>query len=179
MRFNNSFFGASFALFILAFANLPFETTAWHAAQIYHPKYIHTSIKSLQGRYLLELTAESNVDEMLDRIFENNLGIKVHRIFTHKFFTGLSIEVYDYSNIESLLDQSSVVSMSVNRMIKRASPIPAVKKAQPEKSSSLTPETIKSLMPHNISQVNRARQELNLTGQGVFIGIIDSGMHVI
>lgn len=65
--------------------------------------------------------------------------------------------------------------MSANRMIQRASPIPPVKRAEPNANSTFTPETIRSLMPHNASQVNKARQELNLTGQGVFVGIIDSG----
>ncbi|KAG1082093.1 hypothetical protein G6F42_022703 [Rhizopus arrhizus] len=66
--------------------------------------------------------------------------------------------------------------MSANRMIQRASPIPPVKRAEPNANSTFTPETIKSLMPHNASQVNKVRQELNLTGQGVFVGIIDSGI---
>ncbi|KAL9542274.1 hypothetical protein PS6_009883 [Mucor atramentarius] len=113
---------------------------------------------------------------MLSRLAENKLGVKVHKPFRHKFFSGLSIEVLDYDSIGSLLDETSVVSMSANRMIQRASPIPPVKRAEPNANSTFTPETIRSLMPHNASQVNKARQELNLTGQGVFVGIIDSGI---
>ncbi|KAL9544843.1 hypothetical protein MBANPS3_007427 [Mucor bainieri] len=177
MRVNNNLSSAIVAaVLVLAIIWLPCIVFARHLDSIYHPKYIHSSAKCLQGRYLIELATKTDVDSMLHRMAEQKLGVKVHKTFRHKFFSGLSIEVLDYDCIGPLLDEASVVSMSANRMIQRASPLPPTKMAEPNSNSTFTPETIRSLMPHNASQVNKVRQELNLTGQGVFIGIIDSGI---
>lgn len=176
MRVNNSFFSAIAATtLVLALTHIPCLVTARHLDSIYHPKYIHSSAKCLQGRYLIEVATTTDVDDMLHWMTEQKLGVKVHKTFKHKFFSGLSIEVQDYDSIGPLLDETSVVSMSANRMIQRASPIPPIKRAEPNSNSTITPDMIRSLMPHNASQVSKARQELNLTGQGVFVGIIDSG----
>ncbi|KAL0145538.1 peptidase S8/S53 domain-containing protein, partial [Mucor lusitanicus] len=177
MRVSSPLLSAITASLVLALTQLPCLVTARHLNSIYHPKYIHSSAKCLQGRYLIELATTSDVDDMLHWMTgQEELGVKVHKTFKHRFFSGLSIEVLDNESIGLLLDKASVVSMSANRMIQRASPIPPIERAKPSSDSIFTPETIRSLMPHNASQVNKARQELNLTGQGVFVGIIDSGI---
>ncbi|KAK4517872.1 uncharacterized protein ATC70_001220 [Mucor velutinosus] len=176
MRVNSNFLSAITACLVVALAHIPCLVTARHLDAIYHPKYIHSPVKCLQGRYLIELATKTDVDNMLHWMAGQKLGVKVHKTFRHKFFSGLSIEIQDHDSIGPLLDEASVISMSANRMIQRASPIPPITRAEPDSNSIFTPETIRSLMPHNTSQVRRARQELHLTGQGVFVGIIDSGI---
>jgi hypothetical protein len=142
-----------------------------------HPKYVFNSrFKAMNKRFLIELD-DAFPESFLTAIpTEYRDQIKVHKEFTHELFRGLSIEILDQEHavLRSMLALPNIASVSPNRIIQRAHTI-SLQDDHLISNQTISSEWVKKLLPHRSSQVNKVHQELNLTGEGIFIGVIDTG----
>lgn len=142
----------------------------------------------LPKKYFIELKDDTvNATQvLLDAMRDHNLtqdDIRIDRVITHKFLIAISIEIIEEERetliLDAIMNDASTQSISPISVIK---PVdfysPEVEYRTPIKSiHDLTAEQIDFVSPHRLSQVDRAHNELNLTGEGLFIGIIDSGIN--
>lgn len=156
-----------------------------HALDIHnHHKYVfNNKFKALNRRFLVELNATTSPESFLATIpTEYQDLIKVHKSFTHELFRGLSIEILDQEHavLRSMLGFPNIISISPNTIIERRRTIPRqVDQLQNTSGSpTLSRDWVQKLLPHSSSQVDKVHQELNLTGEGIFIGIIDDGKYL-
>lgn len=136
----------------------------------HHPKYRAAHERdSIPHKYIIEFEQDASTD-----FLHSMNGVNVRRTFEHKLFQGVSIEITDTDNKEfilgAILDHPDIAFVSPNRAIKSNA-------VTIKNNYGLSPNSIEKILPHEIHQVDRARKELNLTGEGIFVGIIDTGMN--
>lgn len=122
--------------------------------------------KILSRHYLVELY-ETNPNATTEFIDSFHTLFDIHRIISHRFLQAVSIEMKDNLTISSLHTHLTVKSISPIQIIHRADSTPAL--------HNLTPVQVGLVSPHRLSQVDKIHHELKLTGQGIFIGLIDTG----
>ncbi|GAA5800629.1 hypothetical protein HPULCUR_006065 [Helicostylum pulchrum] len=123
--------------------------------------------KILSRHYLVELY-ETNPNATTEFIDSFHTLFDIHRIISHRFLQAVSIEMKDNLTISSLHTHLTVKSISPIQIIHRADSTPAL--------HNLTPVQVGLVSPHRLSQVDKIHHELKLTGQGIFIGLIDTGV---
>lgn len=163
---------------LLSLLLLFFLSNPLHAYNVYdHPKYVfNAKSEAMNRRFLVELDASSTPESFMATVpIKYRDQIKVHKSFTHELFRGLSIEILDQEHavLRSMLALSNIASVSPNRIVNR-SRIPS-NHAVHASNTTISREWVKKLLPHQFSQVDKVHQELNLTGEGIFIGVIDGG----
>ncbi|KAG0165508.1 hypothetical protein DFQ28_000399 [Apophysomyces sp. BC1034] len=146
-----------------------------------HPKYRKDKSRShIQGQYLVEFARDASIDshEFIRGLETEVPGISLRQrySFSHKLFNGVSFEMQG-------LEQSST-----DRLLKAIVDKDIVSRVYPNTESvhadaapigineEVEPATVKKLLPHSLTQVDRVHQELNITGKGVLLCIIDSGI---
>ncbi|KAI8066214.1 peptidase S8/S53 domain-containing protein [Gilbertella persicaria] len=161
---------ASLICFVLILAlNIARANRTLPANVVYHPKYCPTQDPVIDRNYLIELTENND-------LWIESAHIHVKKRFNHPLFTGALIEVVDgqEASLKPLLDHENVVSISPNKMIQLPAFVPQAPNGS--QGATLSADMVKSLLPHEFSQVNRVRRELNLTGEGILVGLIDTGI---
>lgn len=139
--------------------------------RILHPKFRGSHADSIPLKYIIEFEPDTS-PSFLDAIE----GISIRRVYAHALFQGVSIEITNTENedtiLQSILDHPGIAFVSPNRAIQSNS-------VTISNSYNLSPDSIEKLLPHEIHQVDRVRKELGLTGNGIFVGIIDSGTNLL
>ncbi|ORX58332.1 subtilisin-like protein [Hesseltinella vesiculosa] len=141
----------------------------------------------LSNSYIIELASTDSVasfSSLFTKTFSKD--VTINHEFNHRLFSGLTVTINDPHAISdqgihsahdnllaSLFDHHHVVSVHQNSIIPR----PKVASVQPlYTSGQIANGTFASMMPHALTQVDRVHKELNNTGRGVVIGIIDTGV---
>ncbi|KAI8147305.1 peptidase S8/S53 domain-containing protein [Fennellomyces sp. T-0311] len=145
----------------------------------------------IPGRFIVEfpLTTDDvkhTGDAFLERLQEvfPDISFSIPRTFNHKFMKGITIQIDD-------LDGSTTQSQRLHQKVYRfatdsgfADKVHHVHTlARPQATTSGSPAPFTSnapnarhLLPHKLTQVDRIHREFNNTGQGIVIGILDSGI---
>jgi hypothetical protein len=147
----------------------------------------HTKRETFARHYFVELNENnpSATELFMQYIHNHHLenDIHIHRIISHQFLNAISIEIKDtereYAILKALSEEKQnkiVESISSIRAIQRTEFVaPSMEVASAEKLHNLTAEQVNLLSPHRLSQVDKVHEELSLNGEGLFIGVIDSG----
>lgn len=154
--------------------------------ELHDPKYNHRDGNLLDRKYFVELKdGTSNAEDVFMNIIRNHHvenDIQIRSVINHKFLNAVSMEIRDARKETTILNifmkDSNVESITPISLV---DPVdyssPEVEYRTPIKSvHNLTSEQIGLASPHRLSQVDRVHNDLNLTGEGLFIGIIDSGV---
>ncbi|KAG0165509.1 hypothetical protein DFQ30_008369 [Apophysomyces sp. BC1015] len=146
-----------------------------------HPKF--KQIRNRQhntGQYLVEFKSDAAVDSnSFIRDIESEVpGIELtlRRSFSHELFNGVSFEVdglqetNQHQLLEAIVAKDDVLHV-----------YPNTKAAHPSASllninNDVDKETVKTLLPHSMTQVDRVHKELKLTGKDMLVCILDSGI---
>ncbi|KAI8079314.1 peptidase S8/S53 domain-containing protein [Thamnidium elegans] len=116
----------------------------------------------------------SDCDRFLEYIKSQN--IKVHHTLRNSFFNSISFEIKhldkerEYATLKSIMNHDDVEAVSPVHVYKRAATtsLRDVFKVSPEEAGYRS--------SHRLLQIDKVHRELNLTGEGIFIAIIDSGV---
>lgn len=110
----------------------------------------------------------NNHDKFIQEM--KNYDIKIHRTIQHQFLNSISFEIKnsqnEYKVLKSILDHD---------MVENVIPIQIYKRDINENIVRESSEEVGYRSPHRLLQIDRVHRELNLTGEGVFIAIIDRG----
>lgn len=123
--------------------------------------------KILDSHYFVELD-NTNLKATTEFIDIFHTVVEIHQVISHQFLQAVSIEMKDERSINLLYTHLNVKSISPIRIIHREDSTLALDELNSVKAGLLT--------PHRLSQVDKVHKNLKLTGQGVFIGLIDSGI---
>lgn len=138
---------------------------------IFHSKFRGSHADSIPQKYILEFEPGAPASALLNSL----PGVTTRHIYAHTLFEGASIEITDIENeeniLQSILKHPDIAFISPNRRIKSNS-------VTISNQWDLSPESIEKMLPHEIHQVDKARKELGLTGKGIFVGIIDTGIQL-
>lgn len=142
-----------------------------------HAKYKpgHSRDQVVSRRYMAEV---SDCDRFLEYI--KNQNIKVHHTIRNSFFNSVSFEIKhldkerEYATLKSIMDHDHVEAVSPVHVYKRAATYPSSSSSQD--ILKVPPEEAGYRSTHRLLQIDKVHRELNLTGEGVFIAIIDSGI---
>ncbi|KAI9265805.1 peptidase S8/S53 domain-containing protein [Helicostylum pulchrum] len=138
-----------------------------------HAKYKsgHSRDQVVSRRYMAEV---SDCDRFLEYI--KNQNIKVHHTIRNSFFNSISFEIkhldkeHEYATLKSIMNHDDVEAVSPVHVYKRAAP------ATSQDMFKVSPEEAGYRSTHRLLQIDKVHRELNLTGEGVFIAIIDTGV---
>lgn len=129
-------------------------------------------------RYIVELhqTPDFSINSFIDYINTYSKNINIQRRISHKLLNSISIEIKEvdkekeHATLNQIMDHLDVESVSPVQIInsKVDSPIR-------REYANLSSHYVELMSPHRLSQVDRVHRELKLNGEGVFIGVIDSG----
>lgn len=167
-----------FILFFILILLLAFDTCS--------AKHHDNEDETFARNYIVELD-ENNpfaVEAFTNYIAAHHLenDIHIHRTISHQFLNAVSFEIHneekEYTILKTLSDNNKklVASISPIKAIKRAEYItPSMEVVMAKKLQNLTSEQVNLLSPHRLSQVDKVHNELNLDGEGLFVGVIDSG----
>ncbi|KAG2196285.1 hypothetical protein INT47_012507 [Mucor saturninus] len=143
-----------------------------------HPKFKRsiTGTNVATRKYIVELVKAPNatVDSFIDFTNSHSDNVHIQRTISHKFLNAVSIGIRE-DNIEK---EHATLKLILDHMdVQSVSPIQIYKSRQIDSSKNqLSASDIDLMSPHRFSQVDRVHSELKLRGEGVFIGIIDSGV---
>ena len=142
----------------------------------------------IPGRFIVEFSlttkdVKRTGDDFLARLQEGfpDINFSVTRMFNHKFMKAMTIQIDD---AVAARRHHRVYRFAANAgVIDKVHPVYLLSRPQAAVSGSPSPSTrnaqnARRLLPHDLTQVDRIHREFNNTGQGVVIGIIDSGMSI-
>lgn len=141
-----------------------------------HAKYKpgHSRDQVVSRRYMAEV---SDCDRFLEYVKSQN--IKVHHIIRNSFFNSVSFEI---KHLDKERENAALKSIMNHDDVEAVSPVHVYKRAATYSSSSsqdilkASPEEAGYRSTHRLLQIDKVHRELNLTGEGVFIAIIDTGI---
>ncbi|KAI9305756.1 peptidase S8/S53 domain-containing protein [Cunninghamella echinulata] len=175
-----SSFSLSFSSLLAFFFISSFILTKTHGL-IRHKKLVVTDPKVIPGRYIVEFSQHNESQPFADHLkaaFHNHVEINEH--FDHPLFRGISFNIDDpnYSSftvsrydvqLEKMLDQDHISAI-----------YPVNKLSRPDLTMHTFGEDsdyiAEALSPHRLTQVDRVHEELNNMGEGITVGIIDTGI---
>ncbi|KAI8334655.1 peptidase S8/S53 domain-containing protein [Chlamydoabsidia padenii] len=144
-------------------------------ASLIHQKYQPSSYSNiLTGKYIVEINQQDSTlafAQSLSETFGDN--VKITEQFNHDLFTGVAftlidIDPLDDNKLHPLFDKEYVTSIYPIRAIGR----PKLTTQAVHEDESIA----KAISPHHLTQVDRVHKELENTGKGIIVGIIDSGV---
>lgn len=142
----------------------------------------------VQGRYIVEFanndvaTPAENLVKLLEKQFQD-LILKVTGSYSHELFNGISLQVqrasssgdlastFSESVVKSILDQTHVANVYRVSIVPRPNTSPRILSSSESEAINTT-----LLLPHAMTQVDRVHSELKNTGEGIVVGIIDTGI---
>ncbi|KAG0166990.1 hypothetical protein DFQ29_000695, partial [Apophysomyces sp. BC1021] len=146
-----------------------------------HPKFKQIRNRPhTTGQYLVEFKSDAAVDSnSFIRAIESEvpgIALRPRYSFSHELFKGVSFEADGLQEsdkhqlLEAIVAKDDVMHV-----------YPNTKAAHPSASllninNDVDMQTVRTLLPHNMTQVDRVHQELKLTGKGVLLCILDSGI---
>ncbi|KAF7727613.1 hypothetical protein EC973_007374 [Apophysomyces ossiformis] len=146
-----------------------------------HSKYRTTKNRlHARGQYVVEFGYDAPIDSsaFLSDLENQVPGIKLLKryAFTHELFRGVSFEA---RGLEESKKNELLKAIVDKEYVARV--YPNTRSVHPEAepmgiNNQVSPETVRTLLPHNLTQVDRVHEELKLTGKGVLICILDSGI---
>ncbi|UJR29597.1 hypothetical protein I4U23_010814 [Adineta vaga] len=133
----------------------------------------------LKGAYVIQYPTNTPVKQCFQsvtnslqkthRISKSSVGLRTE--IKSSLFTGISIQVDDKDAIDALEMIEDAVDVF---------PVTIIKRPRPKKKSAfvdtLTEEQLKTLVPHDLTGVDDIHKRFKNFGEGVKIGIIDSGI---
>ncbi|KAG2213419.1 hypothetical protein INT47_009093 [Mucor saturninus] len=143
-----------------------------------HPKFKRSSSGTnvATRKYIVELVQAPNVtvNSFIDFTNSHSNNVCIQRTISHKFLNAVSIGIRE-DNIEK---EHTTLKLILDHMdVQSVSPIQVYQSSQIDSSKSqLSAHEVDLVSPHRFSQVDRVHSELKLRGEGVFIGIIDTGV---
>ncbi|KAI7893855.1 peptidase S8/S53 domain-containing protein [Mucor mucedo] len=143
-----------------------------------HPKFKRSSSGTnvATRKYIVELVQAPNVtvNSFIDFTNSHSDNVRIQRTISHKFLNAVSIGIKE-DNIEK---EHTTLKLILDHMdVQSVSPIQIYQSSQIDSSKSqLSAHEVDLVSPHRFSQVDRVHSELKLRGEGVFIGIIDTGV---
>ncbi|KAG2201319.1 hypothetical protein INT47_001407 [Mucor saturninus] len=162
------------------FIVLSLFVTACLGNSYYHHKYKRETGGTLATRrYFVELhqKADFSMNSFIDYTNTHSDNVIIQKKITHKFLNAISIEIKEVDNkkehvtLKQIMDHLDVKSVSPVQIIKSKAKSLIIKD-----SIELSPRFVELLSPHRLSQVDKVHNELKLNGEGVFIGVIDTGI---
>jgi subtilisin family serine protease len=157
-------------------------TAAFQKTSFHHPKYKFASHhkNAIPGRYLIEFksnTEHNNAffDGLKDQFQAVDLNqdtlVSSDATFRSLHVNDASMDDTQHSNLlQSLVDQDDVVAVYPVTLIDRPNAVSNGYYSRIEKNVT---ETIQA---HQLTQVDRLHKELGLTGKGIKVCVIDSGI---
>ncbi|KAI8974664.1 peptidase S8/S53 domain-containing protein [Pilobolus umbonatus] len=128
---------------------------------------------------MVELDGDSFIshDTLIQSLHQEHgkANVVLKRSISHTLFNGFSMEI----NGEG--DKGAILTSVLNkRDVRTVYPVSNMKethskRAAPSNGQFNNITETKLMLPHKLTQVDRVHKELNVTGQGVLVGIIDSG----
>ncbi|KAI8086543.1 peptidase S8/S53 domain-containing protein [Halteromyces radiatus] len=151
-------------------------------ALLHHSKYkASPSDDVITGRYIVEFANQEAANPFVHSLstsFEHD--VKIHEQFKHDLFHGLSFNLHDPNpslvtassydeKLQELFDHEHVTAVYPIRAIQRPE-LTAIPVTNQNENIAQT------ILPHQLTQVDRVHKELKNTGKGIVVGIIDSGV---
>ncbi|KAG2196286.1 hypothetical protein INT47_012508, partial [Mucor saturninus] len=143
-----------------------------------HPKFKRsiTGANIAARKYIVELVQAPNVtvESFIDFTNSHSDNVHIQRTISHEFLNAVSIGIME-DNIEK---EHATLKLILDHMnVQSVSPIQIYKSSTIGSSKSqLSAHDVDLMSPHRFSQVERVHSELKLRGEGIFIGIIDTGV---
>ncbi|CAO3636861.1 unnamed protein product [Cunninghamella blakesleeana] len=157
-------------------------------ASLHHKKFKKSSHSNVvKGKYIVEVNDHVGVDQLAKKLLLtfDSQTLQIHKEFKYDVFSGLVFQLdqtADYQQqLESILDHDYIVAVypSTIHQRDRNKAINNKSKYNQTKISYVPltkPDDIKKIMPHHLTQVDRVHKELGLTGKGIRVCVIDSGV---
>ncbi|KAG2201320.1 hypothetical protein INT47_001408 [Mucor saturninus] len=162
---------------------LPLVAVACLGNSEFHPKYKRDTVgdELAPRRYIVELNDSPNITVDSFIRFTNAYhadNVNIHRAVSHKFLNAISIGIIE-DNKEK--EHATLINIMDHLHVKTVSPVQIIRHNQIKQNAqnfpnNLSAEQVQLISPHRLSQVDRVHNELGLNGEGIFIGVIDTGV---
>ncbi|KAI9268030.1 peptidase S8/S53 domain-containing protein [Phascolomyces articulosus] len=147
----------------------------------------HPMIQKLPGRMIVEFgDSTTNVNTHLDALIQhlqsefNDVELSTGHVFDHPFVHAASIYIKGDQHPQNGQLHNTIMNTASNFMgVSNVYPVHAIPRPQAFSSSYSNNGPVEHAMllsPHIQTQVDRVHRELNLTGEGIVVGILDTGI---
>jgi hypothetical protein len=163
---------------VLVFSSQPIFASKSH---LEHPKYKQSSSDLIKNRHIIKFSKGHDTglsDTFLESFHREFSNVNIKKLYNYKssVFHGLSIHIdapnnQVYSNVlNAMMNHPDVASMHSQYKMKHSGVNFATS------GIDLATDPTDLINPHHMTQVKRVHDELQNRGQGIFIGVIDSGI---
>ncbi|CAO3613694.1 unnamed protein product [Cunninghamella blakesleeana] len=133
----------------------------------------------IPNRYIVELNTQNSVQlfsESLKVSFKDNLdGVEQ---YNHNLFDGLtfSLSEPDPSTVSALSYDTKLKELFDQDNVQAVYPVKIIPRPKVMKAKKASNNIAQAISPHHLTQVDRVHKELKITGKGIKIAILDSGV---
>ncbi|KAI8147345.1 peptidase S8/S53 domain-containing protein [Fennellomyces sp. T-0311] len=139
----------------------------------------------IPGRYVVEFSgddAERDSEALLHHLKNifRDVDMSTPRVFNHPLMRSTMLQINKHDEDLSHIYDGVVKAVSSSELVSRVYPSRLIPRPYTTHGMSAgadeVVENARLLSPHTQTQVDRVHQELNFTGQGIVIGILDTGI---